>query len=139
MPAIVIIFWISGYFLKTIDKPKLILIINNGKPKVTPYIIGRVFFMPKLNAEYEAIKLLGPGEKAAAEQNNTKAIKSESNIETYAIFKPFLVGCDGCNKTTFPSSSMAPRTKNCDLTPAIFFSGKLQTPITCLPFKLSSL
>tara|TARA_Y100001960_G_C13963538_1_gene489442 strand:+ start:55 stop:270 length:216 start_codon:yes stop_codon:yes gene_type:complete len=70
----------SGYFLKTIDKPKLIQIINNGKPKVTPYIIGKVFFIPKLNAEYEAIKLLGPGEKAAAEQNNTKAIKSESNI-----------------------------------------------------------
>ena len=139
MTAIVIIFWNSGYFLKTIDKPKLIQIINNGKPKVTPYIIGRVFFMPKLNAEYEAIKLLGPGEKAAAEQNNTKAIKSESNIETYSIFKPFLVGCDGCNKTTLPPSSMAPRTKNCDLTPAIFFSGKLQTPITCLPFKLSSL
>ena len=139
MPAIVIIFWISGYFLKTIDKPKLIQIINNGKPKVTPYIIGRVFFIPKLNAEYEAIKLLGPGEKAAAEQNNVNAIKSESNIGAYAIFKPFLVGCDGCNKTTFPSSSIAPSTKNCDLIPAIFFSGKLQTPITCLSFRLFSL
>ena len=114
-------------------------IISNGKPKVTPYIMGRVFFIPKLNAEYEAIKLLGPGENAATEQNNTKAIKSESNIWSYAIFKPFLVGCDGCNKTTFPSSSSAPNTKNCDLTPAIFFSGKLQTPITCLPFKLYSL
>ena len=139
MPAMVIIFWISGYFLNTIDKPKLIQIINSGKPKVTPYIIGNVFFIPKLNAEYEAIKLFGPGEKAAAEQNNTKAIKSENNIRNYAIFKPFLVGCDGCNKTTFPSSSKAPNAKNCDLTPAIFFSGKLQTPITCLPLKLSSL
>ena len=133
------IFWISGYFLKTIDKPKLIQIINKGKPKVTPYIIGNVFFIPKLKAEYDAIKLLGPGEKAAAEQNSTKAIKSESNIWSYAIFKPFLAGCDGCNNTTFPSSSKAPNTKNCDLTPAMFFSGKLQTPITCLPFRLSSL
>ena len=43
-------------------------------------LLVRFFFIPKLNAEYEAIKLLGPGEKAAAEQNNTKAIKSESNI-----------------------------------------------------------
>ena len=135
----VIIFWISGYRLKIIDKPKLIENINNGKPKVTPYIIGRVFFRPKLNAEYEAIKLLGPGEKAAAEQNNIKAIKSENIIMVYAIFKPFIVGCDGCNKSTFPSSSIAPRTKNWDLIPAIFFSGKLQTPTTCFPFKLSSL
>ena len=29
------------------------------------------FFKPKLKAEYEAIKLFGPGEKAATEQNNT--------------------------------------------------------------------
>ena len=57
----------------------------------------------------------------------------------YAIFKPFIVGCDGCNKTTFPFSSIAPRTKNWDSIPAIFFSWKLQTPTTCLPFKLSSL
>ena len=80
VPAMLIIFWISGYIIKTKPKPKLMQIINKGKPKVTPYIIGRVFFIPKLNAEYEAIKLLGPGENAAAEQNNTKAIKSESNI-----------------------------------------------------------
>ena len=112
VPAIVIIFCISGYFLKTIDKPKLMQIINKGKPKVTPYIIGRVFFRPKLNAEYEAIKLLGPGENAAAEQNNIKAIRSEIIIMAYAIFKPFLVGWDGCSKVTFPSSSIAPRTKN---------------------------
>ena len=71
VPAKVINFWISGYFLKTIDKPKLIQIIKNGKPNVTPYIIGSVFFKPKLKAEYEAIKLFGPGEKAATEQNNT--------------------------------------------------------------------
>ena len=125
--------------MKTIDKPKLIQIISKGKPKVTPYIMGRVFFIPKLNAEYEAIKLFGPGEKAAAEQNNIKAIRSEIIIIVYAIFKPFLVDCEGCNKTTLPSSSIAPSTKNCDLIPAIFFSGKLQTPITCLPIKLFSL
>ena len=87
-------------------------IISNGKPKVTPYIMGRVFFIPKLNAEYEAIKLFGPGEKAAAEQNNIKAIRSEIIIIVYSIFKPFLVGCEGFNKTTLPSSSIAPSTKN---------------------------
>ena len=70
----------------------VIQIISKGKPKVTPYIIGRVFFIPKLNAEYEAIKLFGPGENAAAEQNKMKAIKSEGIIKVYAICKPFLVG-----------------------------------------------
>ena len=78
--------------MKIIDKPKFIQIISKGKPKVTPYIIGSVFFIPKLNAEYEAIKLFGPGEKAAAEQNNIKAIRSENIIKFYAICKPFLVG-----------------------------------------------
>ena len=41
--------------------------------------------------------------------------------------------------TTFPSSSIAPKIRNCDITPAIFFSGKLQTPITCFPTRFSSL
>ena len=76
------------------------------------YIIGRVFFIPKLNAEYEAIKLFGPGENAATEQNNIKAIKSESIMLVYATFKPFLVIFEGCSNTTFPSSSIAPSTKN---------------------------
>ena len=99
-------------FFENNRQTKVNAIISKGKPKVTPYIIGRVFFIPKLNAEYEAIKLFGPGEKAAAEQNNIKAIRSEIIIMVYAIFKPFLVGCEGCNRTTLPSSSMAPSTKN---------------------------
>ena len=81
-----------GNSLKILINPKFIIITKVVNPNITPNICGTVFANPKLNAEYEAIKLLGPGEKAAAEQNNTKAIKSESNIETYAIFKPFLVG-----------------------------------------------
>ena len=39
--------------------------------------MGRVFLIPKLKAEYEAMKLFGPGEKAATEINNKKAIKSD--------------------------------------------------------------
>ena len=42
--------------------------------------MGRVFLIPKLKAEYEAMKLFGPGEKAATEINNKKAIKSENII-----------------------------------------------------------
>ena len=32
-------------------------------PKITPHICGIVFIIPKLNAEYEATILLGPGEQ----------------------------------------------------------------------------
>ena len=49
--------------------------------------------------------------------------------------KPFTVFCEGCNKMTLPSFSIAPRTKTSETTPAIFFVGKLQTPITCFPTK----
>jgi len=31
------------------------------KPKVTPKICGKVFFIPKLKPEYDAITLFGPG------------------------------------------------------------------------------
>ena len=34
---------------------------RKGKPKVTPIISGIVFFIPKLNPEYDATVLFGPG------------------------------------------------------------------------------
>ena len=52
---------------------------------------------------------------------------------------PFSVFCEGWTKTTLPSFSIAPRIKTSDTTPAIFFLGKLQTPITCLPTRVSEL
>ena len=39
----------------------------------------------------------------------------------------------------YSTLSIEPKIRTCETTPAIFFSGKLQTPITCLPFKFSSL
>ena len=49
----------------------------------------------------------------------------------YAIGRPFSAFWEGWTKVTFPSASIAPKTKTCETTPAIFFSGKLQTAITC--------
>ena len=60
-------------------------------------------------------------------------------IFNYAIGKPFSAFCEGCSNVTFPSLSIEPKIKTCDLMPAIFFSGKLHTPITCFPNKFSSL
>ena len=57
----------------------------------------------------------------------------------YAISKPFSTFWDGCIKTTLPSFSIAPKIRTSEIIPAIFFLGKLQTPITCLPTKFCSL
>ena len=40
------------------------------KPKVTPRMCGIVFVIPKLNPEYDATTLLGPGVYAVTNQNN---------------------------------------------------------------------
>ena len=63
-PSIFKISWNTGNLLKIIAKPELTAIKTIGNPNVTPYINGRVFFIPKLKPEYEANKLFGPGEKA---------------------------------------------------------------------------
>ena len=42
-------------------------------------------------------------------------------------------------KISLPSLSIEPRISTWETTPAIFFSGKLQTPITCFPLRFSSL
>ena len=57
----------------------------------------------------------------------------------YAIGKPFSAFWDGWTKVTLPSLSIDPSIRTWDIMPAMFFSAKLQTPITCFPFKLSSL
>ena len=111
--------------------------INEVNPRVTPKIRGIVFVIPKLNPEYDATTLFGPGVKAAT--NQKRAIDNISGciiiMQSVDHFQLFEKG----TKVTFPSASIAPKTKTCETTPAIFFSGKLQTAITCLPFKFSSL
>ena len=83
--------------------------------------------------------MLGPGVKAAAKENKISGSKLEYIAMVYAISKPFSTFCYGCTKTTFQSFSIAPRIKTSETVPAIFFFGKLQTPITCFPTKFSSL
>ena len=52
------------------------MIINSiGNPKVTPYISGSVFLIPKLNPEYEDNKLFGPGVNAATNIKIINAVK----------------------------------------------------------------
>ena len=63
-----------------------------------------VFEIPKLNPEYEATTLLGPGVYAVTNQNS--AIDNISGCIGYAIGKPFLDLWDGCTKMTLPSSSI---------------------------------
>ena len=107
------------------------------KPNVTPSISGIVFVIPKLKPEYDATTLLGPGVYAVTNQNN--AIDNISGCINYAICKPFFDFWDGCTRITLPSLSIDPKINTCEITPAIFFSGKLQTPITCFPVRFSSL
>ena len=83
--------------------------------------------------------MLGPGVKAAAIEKRIRGNKLGYIAMVYAISKPFSTFWEGCTKTTFPSFSIAPKIKTSETIPAIFFFGKLHTPITCLPTKLSSL
>ena len=68
-----------------------------------------------------------------------KVIDKISGCIFYAMGSPFSDFWDGCTNITFPSLSIDPRIRTWETTPAIFFSEKLQTPITCFPFKFSSL
>ena len=70
--------------IKPIDRNKT----KEVKPKVTPRMWGIVFIIPKLNPEYEATTLLGPGVYAVTNQNS--AIDNISGCIYYAIGKPFL-------------------------------------------------
>ena len=106
------------------------------KPKITPSIKGIDFLIPWLNPEWDATILFGPGEQLVTKKNKLNDINSGC---IYAIGKPFSAFCEGWTNVTLPSDSIAPRIKTCDTMPAIFFSAKLQTPITCFPLRLSSL
>ena len=50
--------------------PKFTTATKVVNPKITPHICGIVFIIPKLNAEYEATMLLGPGEQLVTNINN---------------------------------------------------------------------
>ena len=123
--------------MKTLINPTVKKNTKEVKPNVVPKICGMVFLIPKLKPEYDATILFGPGVYAATNQNN--AIDNISGCIVYEIGRPFSDFWEGCNKITFPSLSIEPKIKTCETTPAIFFSGKLQIPITCFPFKFSSL
>ncbi len=59
-----------GYFLNGSIRPTSKIVIIEVYPRATPSICGRVFFMPKLNEEYEAKILFGPGVQLVTKQNN---------------------------------------------------------------------
>ena len=50
--------------------PKLTTATSVVNPKITPHICGIVLIIPKLNAEYEATILFGPGEQLVTNINN---------------------------------------------------------------------
>ena len=123
--------------MKILIKPKLSTHTIVVKPKITPSMCGNVFATPKLNPEYDATILLGPGEQLVPSIN-----KDNDNISGciyYAIGNPSSAFWDGWTKVTLPSLSIDPRISTWETTPAIFFSGKLHTPITCFPTRLSLL
>tara|TARA_Y100001935_G_C16880513_1_gene302298 strand:- start:243 stop:395 length:153 start_codon:yes stop_codon:yes gene_type:complete len=47
-------------------------ISNDVQPNITPSINGKVFLNPKLNPEYAAEMLLGPGVKAVTNPKRNK-------------------------------------------------------------------
>ena len=63
VPVPINIFWITGYILKILIKPKLTIANMAVKPKITPSIKGIDFLTPWLKPEWEATTLLGPGEQ----------------------------------------------------------------------------
>ena len=67
-----------------------IKINNDVQPKITASIKGSVFLKPKLNPEYDAVILLGPGVNAVTKPNIIRFSKS-GYIIIYAISKPFSV------------------------------------------------
>ena len=60
---------------------------NDVKPNVTPRICGIVLVIPKLNPEYDATILFGPGEQLVPNINNDN--DSNSGCIFYAIGSPF--------------------------------------------------
>ena len=61
VPRYFIISWIIGNNLKILIKPIVKKRTKEVNPKVTPRIWGIVLTIPKLNPEYEATTLFGPG------------------------------------------------------------------------------
>ena len=123
--------------MKIFINPKLTIASIVVKPKITPSIKGIDFLIPWLNPEWDATTLLGPGEQLVT--NINKERDKISGCIFYATGRPFSDFWDGCTNITFPSLSIDPRIRTCETTPAIFFSSKLQIPITCFPIKFSSL
>ena len=121
--------------MNTFIKPKLSTHTIVVKPKITPSMCGKVLTTPKLKPEYDATILFGPGEQLVPSINNDN--DSNSGCIFYAIGSPFSAFWDGWTNVTFPSLSIEPKIRTWDLTPAIFFSAKLHTPITCFPIKFS--
>ena len=68
VPRYLRIFCRIGKILKTFIRPMVRKNINEVNPRVTPKIRGIVFVIPKLNPEYDATTLFGPGVKAATNQ-----------------------------------------------------------------------
>ena len=91
-------------------------------------------YLPYLAIRYRSDRI-SEDLKKKIEDAIPNRIKGRSCI--YAMSTPLSVFCEGCTKTTFPSFSIAPKIKTSDTTPAIFFLGKLQTPITCFPIRFS--
>ena len=81
-----IISWRKGYCLKIKIRPVSIKINNDVQPKITANIKGSVFLKPKLNPEYDAVILLGPGVNAVTKPNIIRF--SKSGYIVYAISKP---------------------------------------------------
>ena len=50
--------------------PKFTTATSVVNPNITPNMCGIVFIIPKLNAEYEATLLFGPGEQLVTNINN---------------------------------------------------------------------
>ena len=62
------------------------------KPKVTPRMCGIVFVIPKLNPEYDATTLFGPGVKAATNQkraidNISGCILIMQSVDHFQLFE----------------------------------------------------
>ena len=82
-----IISWRKEYCLKIKIRPVSIKINNDVQPKITANIKGSVFLKPKLNPEYDAVMLLGPGVNAVTKPNITRFSKSGYIFQ--AMSKPF--------------------------------------------------
>ena len=125
-----------GYNLKILINPKLTSASINVKPKITPSIRGIVFFYTVIKARMRSTILFGPGEQLVTNINKLIDINSGCIIKLQAI-RFLLLGMDVLKlPSIFIYSLISKPVKQFS---AIFFSGKLQTPITCFPLSFSSL